>query len=117
MNLEKRIRNLESRLLPRFITLTMPDNTTRRIQANGRHWLELVCAASRRYYYAGLGKTLTSEFDNELDLISKSTGDNAEEMGHGQMVNVIRLALNADPGNPEINAILDQSDIGDGDES
>lgn len=107
MSIEKRIRALEARLTLKHITLVMPDGSQHKIPGDGQYLLTLCCEAMRQYNLKSLGQPVpTSEHVAALTLIARHVSSDEQ----GAMLQLARNALTADPGDPEVNRLLDMSD-------
>lgn len=90
MNLEKRLRALETELTTDALTLTMPDGSTPRLRSHGY---------IGRLYSGMFGNTDTDPaLAGELDLIRRSV--DSKEPGGAHMVELLRALLNSPVENP-----------------
>jgi len=107
VNLERRIRALEGRLVLKAITLVMPDGSQHKIRGDGQYLLTLCCEAMQQYHLKSEGLPVPpSEHAAALALIARSVSSDEQ----GAMLELARNALTADPGCPEANQLLQMSD-------
>ena len=91
MKLEKRIRELEARLLANQVTLYFADGSARQIRGDGNYLLDLLISACRR-------DQLSCGHAADLDLIRECVG--SKEANGGHMVELIRCFMLEPIGEP-----------------
>ena len=91
MKLERRIRDLETRLLDNQVTLYFADGSARQIRGDGNYLLDLLISACRR-------DQLSCGHAADLDLIRGCVG--SKEANGGHMIEMIRCALLGPVGEP-----------------
>lgn len=90
MNIESRLRALESKLSIISITLTMSDGTTRQIPADCL--LEVMGAGMSQAWAERTGNPVPeSRYSDVLQLVRDSVNDNSAATGNGELVNLIRV--------------------------
>jgi hypothetical protein len=91
MRLEKRIRALEAKMLADPVILYFADGSTREICGRADFLLRLFSAACA-------GGDLSSWQTEQLELIRQSV--DADERGHGRLVELLRCFLHGPAGEP-----------------
>jgi len=100
VNLERRIRALEGRLVFEAITLVLPDGSERKIPGDGDYRLRLAIEAMRIAHARHRGEPEPQcSYAQEFQWIQQSVSDN--ESGH--MLDLVRIALATETsGQPEV---------------